>query len=301
MSTTKLRLQPYAKAKRKLDTLDRYATVRIAIIVNENGAEMKRTKADAEITGDEKSKKISEGKSLETQNAEKQIQGIPAISKGAGKPLPGAVTPAAEPTRISIKFTDNKIDFKALGPENARDVKVYLKNSVADPAIREWAGISAASAAPDGLNLKIPPPVAGAMLDIVPFAAGMALCKSSGLQLRQVYPLVKFTEADHGMLDAQAALLMEKYMPDSWKQYSDVGIFCLTLITVMKMKTAAVEELAKKELEKIGTAKEPTFISQPAAPTPAIAPVPKGLVVPITPLPPPSPSNDKAASDRSLE
>ena len=293
-----------AKAKRKLDTFRRCATVRTAIIANKDGAKMPRAKTDAEINVEGKTKKISEGKSLESEKPQKSYQEAPDSKNGSGKPLPGSVTPASEPTRISIKFTDSKIDYKALGPENARDVKVYLKNSVADPAIREWAGISSAQVA-EGIQIKTPPPVAGAMLDIIPFGAGMALCKNTGLTMRQVYPLVKWTEADHGAMDTQAALLIDKYMPESWKQYSDVGFFCMTLITLFKMKSSAVEELAKKELEKIGNAAEPKFISQPAAAAPAVVavatPAPKTLIVPAEPLPPPSASNGKAGSERSLE
>lgn len=292
-----------AKAKRKLDTFRPCATVSTAIIANEYGAKMPKAKIDVESDSAGKKQSSVESKASKTENGQNLLQESPEANfgkkEGKGKPMPGMVTPPVDATRISIKFTDGKIDTDALRDDNAKAVKGYLKASMADAKIRQWAGIGG-TAESDGLAVKIPPPVAGAMLDIIPFAAGMALAKNTGLEMRQVYPLVRWTDADHGALDAQTALLMEKYMPESWKQYSDVGIFCMTLITLFKMKTVAVAELAKKELEKIGNAPEPKFISQPTQAPITATPPAKPMLVPEKPLPPPAATGNDPAN-RSLE
>src|SRR5271170_2936740 len=255
---------------------------------------MKSAKADSDVISSGKSTKPTEGKSLEGRKSDVISVTVSEGQKdGKGTPVPIKITPASEPKRISIKFTNGKIDTEALRDENAKEVKGYIKASMADPKIREWCGIGVAEAT--GLEVKIPPEVAGAALDIIPFAASFALVKQTGLEMRQVYPLVKWDDSDHRILDRQFALLSEKYMPESWKQYSDVGIFCLTILTLFKMKVSAVGDLQKKEFDKIEKTGGPTLISQPApAPAPAVAEIPK----PKPTIVPPPQSN---AEPRSLE
>jgi hypothetical protein len=200
----------------------------------------------------------------------------------AGKPLPAReLAGDGSDKKIAFKITDGKIDYNSLRISTAETAKQVIKASVADEGFRTWAGLTAEQA-PE--KIKFPPEIFGNLLNAVAGIEVLVYQKRYAIPAKEIAPLVAWTKEEHSILDPQGAALMSRYFPEKWLQYSDVGVFALTLMTCLQAKARAVESLAKEKFERQVNA-------GPSLVTPADAPAPRPVVVP---APAPKPSHEAA-------
>lgn len=191
---------------------------------------------------------------------------------GSGKPFPKK-TASKEGKRHSLKIVDEKFDVSGVQDDNVPLIKAAFKNSVSDPEFRAWAGISAADAPP---AITIPPALIGSLFDLGAQLETFIYAKKTGIDARELYPLVAWDKDEHSLIDPQGAALATKYIPESWMKYADVGVFFMSVSMLLKKKADIVAAYAKKKFdaqiaagERPATTHVPTP-TQPSSKTPAV-------------------------------
>ena len=207
----------------------------------------------------ESSKKPETGKKDPPLNEAKTTSFVPQSEKkptniGVSAAFPERdATPGNSGDKITFEIVDGKLNIGNLRAKTSTRAKEALAESFRDQAFKEWVGIASVSGA-DKPQI-IPPQLIGSLLDMLNNVEAAAIAKKTGLKYDQVSLLMKWSEPEHFILDKQGADLANKYFPEEWLKYADVGVFVLSLFTFTRMKIAAVERYAKEELERIGRAK----------------------------------------------
>jgi|ERR1700722_4800610 len=183
-----------------------------------------------------------------------------------GIPLPGKSQDISSLERIGFKVVEGKLSLDNVRESNKPRVLKVIKDSLSDPDWRKQAGLTS-EAAP--VKVALPPEMVGKLFDLAAMLECSYLARVTALPAQEIYPMVMLNGREHELLDSQATDLLNKYIPDEWLKYSDVGIFAMSLYTVMGRKASAVKEYAKDKLEKMG--KAPTHDEPPAS---AAAPAP---------------------------
>jgi hypothetical protein len=167
--------------------------------------------------------------------------------------FPGADAPDTV-ERISFKLVNGKLDHTSLRASTADKAREAIGASLKDDSFRSWAGVGAAAVTETPKPQIVTPQLFGVLLDGAAGLEAGVFAKKYALPIDDVKKIVAWTPADHAMLDAQGAAICNKYVPTAWLQYADIGIFAMTLLTVISMKAKMVENYAKAEVEKIGKA-----------------------------------------------
>src|SRR5271155_635250 len=232
-------------------------------------------------------------------------QAIPSTQEtGSLETPPEANYPSrvAKTDRLNIPLdpTTGVIDWGSMQDGNRVKAADAIKKSMGDKEFLKNCGI-----APIELTAKpqvVTPITMGLAFDVIAKIEAGVYAKKTGLPYEDVYKICEWDKDDHRILDTQASGLVNKYIPASWLQYADLGIFASTMYGLMKQKAALVEELAKKRFENIvgsDSPKSPSVIppSQPSTPSPAASTQPA-----TPPIVPPSISEiPSGEASRSLE
>jgi hypothetical protein len=195
-------------------------------------------------------------------------------------PVPVSSPESNYPTRrdsanrisIPIDQTTGKIAWSDMQDRTIARAADALKKSMPDPEFVKYCGIAPLEATK---KPEIVTPLAmGSLMDVIARVEAGVYAKKTGLEYDEVYQVVQWDKDDHRILDYQASALANKYIPASWLQYADLGMFATTMFALMKQKAALVEELAKKRFNNI--VKEPlpqstsnSTTSQPSTASPA--------------------------------
>jgi hypothetical protein len=153
--------------------------------------------------------------------------------------------------RISIPIDQatGKIAWTEMQDRTIARTSDAFKKSMTDADFVKYCGIAPleATAKPQIMT----PQSVGVLMDVIARVEAGVYAKKTGLEYDEVYQVVQWDKDDHRILDAQASALANKYIPASWLQYADLGVFATTMFALMKQKAALVEQLAKKRFDNI--------------------------------------------------
>lgn len=228
----------------------------------------------------------------------------PAQSTVEAPPEANYPTHRESTNRVSIPLDPETgiIDWKSMQDRNREKASSAIKKSFSDSEFLKNCGI-----APVAVTEKpqvVTPVAMGLAFDVIAKIEAGVYAKKTGLPYEDVYKICEWDKDDHRILDGQAAGLVNKYIPATWLQYADLGIFVSTMYGLMKQKAALVEELAKRRFDGIvgapsGESSVSTPPSRPSTPSPSAS---TGPVPTIPPVVPPSVSEiPSGEASRSLE
>jgi len=199
--------------------------------------------------------------------------------------------------RISIPLSSTgKIDFDSMQDRTKERFSAAVKQSFNDASFLKECGVAPVevTAKPQIVTVQ----AAGGVLDVIAKVEAGVYAKKTGLEYDEVYQVVQWDKDDHRILDGQVSGLANKYIPASWLQYADLGVFATTMFALMKQKAELVEKLAKSKLsgyEKQMREQSPASKSDTPAPaSQSSAHTSAASILPSTEIPP-------GESARSLE
>jgi hypothetical protein len=172
--------------------------------------------------------------------------------------------------RISIPLkADGVFDWDSMQERTKERARDSFKKSMTDSAFLKECG-----AAPVAVTTPaqiVTPQSVGVLMDVIARVEAGVYAKKTALPYDDVYEVCKWDAQEHKILDTQASAIANKYIPPSWLQYADLGVFATTMFALMKHKAALVEELERKRFNNIvkdeskqSTADVPTSKSSPA-------------------------------------
>jgi hypothetical protein len=185
---------------------------------------------------------------LETPSPKPETQPSPAQETSQAPAENNYPVRRESSNRISIPIDQatGKIAWDEMQDRTIARTSDALKKSMSDAEFIKHCGIApiTATAKPQIMT----PIAAGELMDVIARVEAGVYAKKTGLEYAEVYEVVAWDKDDHRILDAQASALANKYMPASWLQYADLGVFATTMFALMKQKAALVDRLAKTKL-----------------------------------------------------